>query len=537
MPTCAEAIAAALKKIGIKRVFGVPGGEIADLIEALRKSGLEFILTRHEGVAAFMADVTGQITGLPGVCLATLGPGATNLINGIANAYLDRSPVLAITAQVATANQPYLNHQLIDLERLFEPVSKRVYRFTGEGSEEIVLAGYRLATTGPKGPVYLCLPSDVAQKEERPGRPGRNDLVPETAAEPNVQETISRIGEAIRKSRRPLVVLGLGLDQAKDISAAARFIKKNRLPVLTTPKAKGAFSAAEPLFLGTTYGMMDEGIIADVFMQSDLVIGIGFDPVESDKMWHREVNIISICGYSIRHRRFTPAAEAIGDIKSILERLMETDFSGHDWADRDLGRLKSKLRSEPTPAGLPKAGMFSPTDIIRVTRKTLPGDAILTTDVGAHKLLVSKTWNSYEPLTFFTSNGFSSMGYGLPAAMAAKLTLPEARVVCLTGDGGLAMVLQDLETAVRLGLPLAILVLCDNCLSLIEMVQKRRGFARSGVDFGNMDFVAIARGFGARGVRLASLDELPRVLDDAADEVRPTVVEIPVDNSLYRLPF
>lgn len=533
MPTCVEVIAAALKELGIRRVFGVPGGETADLIEALTGAGLEFVMTRHEAVAAYMADASGRLTGRPGVCLATLGPGATNLINGVANAYLDRSPVLAITAQVAVADQPYVNHQLIDLEALFSPICKQVYRFTGLGTRDLIRQGYRLARTGPRGPVYFCLPGDVARQEE-----GEVDRLGDLAAEAGPgradPERIAALIRAVKGSRRPLVVLGLGLDQARDLSAVGRFIRQNSLPVVATPKAKGAFPAGDPLFIGTSYGMMAADVIDDVFHQADLIIGLDFDPVESDKTWHRDIDLISIGDYSISHEKFAPKLEAVGDIDFTLAQLQAHDLSDHDWTVAEIDQLKLRLGPGPAHLNLPGPGPFDPAEVVLTARRAVGDGAILTTDVGAHKLLVSRLWTSDRPQTFLMSNGFSTMGYGLPSAMAAKLDRPDAEVVCITGDGGLAMVLQDLETAVRLGLGLTVLVMSDNCYSLIEMVQQRRGLTRCGVDFGGIDFAAVAQGFGARGVRLTSMEQLDGIIREAAGGSLPTVVQIPVDNSLYR---
>ena len=532
MPTCAQTVADTLKLQGVRRIFGVPGGETVDLVEACRQAGIEFVLTRHEAVAAFMADVTGQITGTPGVCVATLGPGATNLVSGVANACLDRSPLVAITAQVATASQPYVNHQFIDLERMFAPVCKRTFALSGRGSAGMIEEGFRVAASHPRGSVYFCLPSDVARREEEP-LPAPPSAAPAAPDGEAPAQAASRLAEAIHRADRPLVVLGMGLDPARDVPAVRRFIRKNGFPVLTTPKGLGVFPSDDPLFLGTVFGLMADQTAVELVTKAPLVIGIGFDPMESDKLWHRDANIVSINNYSIRYRDYAPALEAVGVVADIMESLMAEDFSGHAWRRPELESMRQSLDRAIAPNAWPRPGTFSPYDIIDVTRRATPRDAILTTDVGAHKLLAGKIWPTHEPLTFFTSNGFSSMGYGLPAAMAAKLALPSRPVVCLTGDGGLAMVIQDLETAVRLGLPMAILVLCDRCLSLIEMVQGRRGVARCGVDLGPVDFVGVARGFGARGIRLNSLDELPRILGAAFDDKVPTVVEVPLDGSCY----
>ncbi len=533
MASCAQIIAGELKEMGVRRIFGIPGGEILDLIEACRGIGLEFIATRHEAVAAFMADVTGQITGIPGVCLSTLGPGATNLISGVANAYLDRSPVFVFTAQLSTSFQPYANHQFIMLGRLFEPVTKKVFTLSGHQSQKMIQDGFRVATTGPKGPVYFCLPSDIARIEETQSADDLTTSSENELANPVDEKLICSAIEEIHNAQKPLAILGIGIDPAKDTETVRLFIKRNRIPVLATPKAKGIFPETDPLYLATASGMMADNLIVDLIMQADLVIGIGFDPVESDKIWHKDINLLSISGYSIGYESYIPHMEVIGHIRATLDRLMNEDFSKHAWTEEELRTFKESLKNKLIPSREPSGGVFSPYQVLTEARKALSDVSVITTDVGAHKLLIGQVWKSENPMTFFMSNGLSSMGYGLPAAMAAKLSLPQSQVVCVTGDGGFAMVLQDLETAVRLNLPIVILVLCDESFSLIEVIQKRRGYPKCGVGFKPIKFASVAEDFGARGVRLISLGELPEVLSTGLNSDRPTVVEIPVDKSEY----
>jgi len=532
MATCAQIIADTLKDLGIRRMFGLPGGEILDLIEACRRVGIEFILTRHESTAAFMADVTGQITGIPGVCLSTVGPGATNLINGVANAFLDRSPVLVFTAQLSTIYQPYASHQYISLEKLFEPVTKRVLTLTGQSSRRIIQEGCRIATTGPKGPVYFCLPRDVAGKEETRGEesssPPKSD--PHKAID---QEVLSRAIEELRNARKPLVLLGMGIDPKEETEIVRQFIKKNRFPVIGTPKSKGIFPDSEPLYLGTGSGMMADDLIVERIKQADLVIGIGFDPVESDKIWHKDIKLLSINPYSLAYQSYVPHREVLGKIKTILDLLMKEDFSHHDWTDEDFRAFKERIRKKLTPTNKPRRGTFSPYEIVQRARAALSADTVVTTDVGVHKYIMGQAWESSLPLTFFMSNGLSSMGYGLPAAIAAKLAMPDGKVACVTGDGGFSMMLQDLETAVRLKLPIVFLVFCDQSLGLIELVQRRRGYPRYGVGFERIKFASVAKAFGARGIKLRSLEELPEIFSSGFESDRPTVAEVPIDGTEY----
>ncbi len=532
MVTCLQTIADALRALGIKRSFGLPGGETLGFIEACRHSGIEFILTRHEAVAAFMADVTGQLTGIPGVCLSTLGPGATNLVNGVANAYLDRSPVLAFTAQLSTASQPYASHQFIALDRLFEPITKKVFTFSGQDSDAIVNEGFNLAITYPRGPVHLCLPSDIGTIEEKKVSKDSGFKITNSLQSIN-HDLFSQAIKTIYNAKKPLIILGIGIDPGQNTHLIRQFIKKNRIPVMSTAKAKGIFPESELMYLGTVSGMMADDLIVEKIMESDLVIGIGFDPVESDKTWHKEIPLLSLNHYSIAYRDFIPNMEIVGPLNSILDLLMEEDFSHHGWVDEEFIHFKESIRRKLLPSPPQIKDLFSPYEIILSVREILPNNAIVTTDVGAHKLLMAQLWEAYQPLTYLVSNGLSSMGYGLPAAMAAKLVFPHSPVVCFTGDGGFSMVLQDLETAVRQNLPIVILVLCDESLNLIEVIQKRRGYRQYGVRFNKINFASIAEDFGAIGVRIQSLIQLPNILRIAFEGDRPTLVEIPIDGSEY----
>lgn len=270
-----------------------------------------------------------------------------------------------------------------------------------------------------------------------------------------------------------------------------------------------------------------------MIMQADLVIGIGYDPVESDKIWHKDVKLLSINAYSIAYQNFLPYMDVIGKIRTTLELLIKEDFSHHGWREDEFKAFKERLRKKMTPSTQPSRRAFSPYAIIQKLREVLPQNAIVTTDVGAHKFIMGQAWESYQPLTFFMSNGFSSMGYGLPAAMAAKLIFPQTPVACITGDGGFSMMLQDLETAVRLSLPIVALIFCDDTLGLIEMVQRKQGYPRYGVDFKRVKFASVAKAFGARGIKLRGLDGLSEILSYGFNSDRPTVVEISIDGSEY----
>jgi len=532
MKNCCEVIASTLKELGVKRMFGLIGGELLDLVEAWNNENLEYITARHESMAGIMAEVTGQITGVPGVCAATLGPGATNLVNGVANAYLDRQPVLAFAGQLATANKRYGNHQVVDLERLFEPITKKTITLTADRIEEQIKEGYQLALSAPKGPVFFCLHRDIAISE---AVANKEITIADSTGSPLVIEddVIEDLSRAIHQAKKPLVLTGVGLDPAKDSEIVREFIIKNKLPMMTTPKAKGVFPEDNALFLGTAAGMMADDLLVDQIMAADLVIGLGYDPVESDKIWHKDINLVSINPYSLKYNEFIPTKEIIGDVSAILNRIINEDFSSHEWDESAFEILKENIVKKLTPQAEPKPGTFSPYKVINTMRAILPDDTILTTDTGAHKLLAGQAWKSYKPLTFFMSNGLSSMGYGLPSAIAAKLAVPDAPTVCISGDGGMGMVIQEIETAVRLKLPVVFTVFVDQNFSLIDVVQRLRGYSKCGVTLGPIDFPAAAKAFGARGVCLDSLDGMSEIFEQAFGADKPTVLAIPVDGTEY----
>lgn len=529
MENCCDVIAATLKELGISRLFGLVGGEVLDLIESCRKQDLEYITTRHESMAAYMAEVTGQMTGLPGVCISTLGPGASNMINGVANAYLDRQPVLAFAGQLATDSREYANHQVLDLEAMYAPVVKKTFTLTNQGIGDQIREGFELALAEPQGPVFFCLPKDVGQSEPEPGGAGAGQQArPEIAA-----EALAEARAVLAGAQRPLVLCGVGLHPDRDAGTVRELVTGHGLPVMATPKAKGIIPEDYEFYLGTCGGMMADDPLVELIMEADLVIGLGFDPVESDKIWHRDINLLSINGYSLAYNRFIPTRELIGPIDRTLAALAEVEISTLGWNAARLAEVKARVAAKLNPLTPLSEGKLSPKAVLDWVRNIVPPETILTTDTGAHKLLAGQAWKSFQPLTFFMSNGLSSMGYGVPSAIAAQLARPGTPTIGLTGDGGLGMVIQELETAVRLKLPVVFMVLVDEQFGLIDVVQQRRGLARHGVTFGPIDFPLAARAFGARGTWISSLDELAPELEAAFRSDRPTVLAVPVDGAEY----
>ena len=532
MPTIADVVARLLAVNGVRRVFGLPGGEIAEIMSACRRLGLEFILTRHENTACIMAGITGELMRRPGVVLATVGPGATNLVNGVANAYLERAPLLVISAQVATSMAPVLPHQRVDLESLFRPITKWSHTLTGKDTAATVQRAMDLAVEARPGPVYLALPGDVARMDEAALDPGHGKYQSPPVPAPSPPD-VDRAARMISEARKPLALVGIGLDPIASRPALLRWLDAAQIPVAVTPKAKGLVPENHPLFVATCTGMAGDRLFSELVQEADLLVGVGFDPTEAIRPFYMERPFLSVAEYGVAEPSFVPALELVGSVVETLGALAAKAQARHAWTPDGLARFRQGLAAFLTPS-LDRTRLgLSPARLFGRLRDLTPRDAILTVDTGAHKLLIGQIWRSYQPQTYLVSHGLSTMGQALPAALAAKLIHPDRAVVAVTGDGGLAMVLSELETAARLRLPVLVVVLCDRSLHLIRLHQERKGFQASGVDFGPIDFAGIAPGLGCHGVRVQTWPDFDTAVEAALCAERPTVIEVPVDPADY----
>lgn len=533
MPTCAAVLARALAEEGVTRMFGLPGGEILEFIDAARREGIEFILVRDEGTASFMADVTGQIQRRPGVCVSTLGPGAVNMTLGVANAYLDRSPLIAITASMASAASPYATHQNIDLNGVYRAFTKSTITLDATNTRAKVRQAYRTAIEPRMGPVHIALPSDVALKTDVSTDDGSGISLEAVQPGAPVPADVARMAQAIRSARRPILILGLDLDPYRDAGSVRSFVDHLGVPVFATPKAKGILPEDHPLFCGVCAGVAADHVVMRLFERADLLVGIGFEPVESDKLWHRSLDLVSIGPVSIAAGEYRPRLEAIGDVNQTLTMLERDVITSFEWTASELTAFRTEMLATLRPSQRPIHGV-SAYELTSRLRELFPRDAILATDVGAIKSITSQAWPSYQPLTFFESNGLSAMGYGLGGAMAAKLLFPDRTVLCTIGDGGFGMRLAEVETCVRCGINIIIVVFNDSSLSLIQVSQENKGHASYGVEYGSVDFAAACRAFGAWARRVESLDELADSVREAGSLDRPVVIEVIVDPAEYR---
>jgi len=518
MATHAEVLAQTLAARGVRYVFGLPGGEIVAFIDACRRNGLQFLLTGHEASAAWMAQVAGQITGVPGVCAATLGPGATNLVTGIANAYLDRAPVVALTAQISAGSFDTMTHQRLALRELFAPITKGSFRAGDVDTVELANHAIDLAAAPRPGPVHISLASDLAIQDYAAGR-----AAPAIAPPRSSSGTADQIASRIAAAARPLVLIGLGARPA-DASAIQAFVERLQAPFLVTPKVKGIISEEHPLFAGVASGMAMDRPIVEAIRAADLVVAIGFDPVECDKTWFAEVPVAAIDSASMAEGDYGPL-EAIGEIASLVGELTAKCTPAPAW--------KPALPPVASVASKPAGAALSPMRLLEELRAIFPREGITTCDVGSHKLVMGQFWRVYEPGTFFMSNGLSGMGFGIPAAIAAQLTMPERSVLAVVGDGGMLMMLHDLVLIRDLGLPILMVVLSDRSLSLIRVSAERRGYPPYGMDFTPPDFATVAQGFGIAARRVTSLADLRACAEKVLSQRIPFVLEVPIDYREY----
>jgi acetolactate synthase I/II/III large subunit len=511
--THAEQIAKTLASRGVEYIFGLPGGEIVAFIDACRRAGMRFLLTGHEASAAWMAQVLGQISGVPGVAVSTLGPGATNLVTGVANAMLDRAPMLAITAQIPDSSIGTLTHQRLPLNTLFEPITKASVSVGTGDTAALAARAMDLAAAPRPGPVHVALASDTALLECADGDP----LKPAALGDDG---EITAIAARLAVSERPLVLVGLGATPAMAFSIRA-LINRLQCPFLVTPKVKGIVDEDHPLFLGVASGMAIDRDIVDTIHEADLVLAVGFDPVECDKTWFAKTKIAAIDSVSMREGEYCPE-EAIGDIAKLVAQL----DSPKPWPADLVEKRRAAIRRTPSKGA-------APLRMIEELRRVFPRDGIVTCDVGSHKLAMGQFWRSYEPGTFFMSNGLSGMGFGVPAAIAAQLAHPDRAVMTVAGDGGMLMMLHDLVLIRQLSLPIVIVVFTDRSLSLIRVSECRKGIDPYGVDFCPPDFAAAAQAFGIESKRATSIEDAHDSVESALARRVPFLVDVPIDYQEY----
>lgn len=473
-----ELLVRTLEQAGVRWVFGVPSGPVLPLIEALRVSSVDYILTASETSAGFMAATVGGLTGTPGVCVSTLGPGATNLATGVGCAWLDRTPLIAITCNVATDWIERRVQMRIDHHALYKPITKSTFALRSAGFADTLAEAIMIAKHEPPGPVHLDLPEDVGLVETRecPIEKNVQRMMPEIP-----EASLGRVLEALSRSRKPLVVTGLTFTRCKGREALLSFIEKHQLPFISTLHAKGYLPEGHPNWVGVM-GRARRTDVQKFISKADLILAFGFDPIEINyEEWVGDTPVIHISTEPANvNSRVNILIDEAGDLDLALDRLKRYPAVSNGWSTTEWQAhrraLEQSLRPESKRLGTP--------ELIDILRERFPEDGLLAYDIGAHTHQIASQWRTNLPGTCLSTNGWSSMGYGMPAAYAAKLVYPEKSVVGVVGDGCFQMTVGELAMARRLGLAVPIIVLNDGWLGLMKIKQERKGYVYSGVYLG-----------------------------------------------------
>jgi len=534
MPTVAQIFAHTLKEIGVRYVFGVPSGNMIDYIEALRQEeGIDFVLVGHEATAAFMAGVCGRLTGIPGVCFGTFGPGATNLSTGVGGALLDRSSLIAFTDEMPDhllnrTVQMNINHQ-----QLFFPITKWTTRLTKENVEEIILKAAGIAMFETPGSVHIGVPAGIGQEETTDTISSVDYLRLEKKLwSPLVADQVRKIEELWITSEQPLLAVGLSAVRSEVGALITELAEKFQIPVVLTPMAKGIFPENHPLYAGVLFHALSDHV-AEIYCEADLVIGVGYDPVEFNyEDWMPKVPLIHFDTKEadVNTSQIREVLNVLGGIENSLTELLKINSSIKKWDQKILKERKTKLFQKLTP----KSNSFGPLAVVEELRKTLPQNGILTVDVGAHLHLIGQQWQTPEPQKLLMTNGWSSMGFAIPAALATKLCNPELPVVALMGDGGFSMMVGELATARRLNLKIVFVVIYDNSLSLIRIKQSKKDYdSKYGTELNIYSKQPTNHYFGVPVIRAINLSSYQKALTEAFNSESPIIIEAIIDGSEY----
>lgn len=518
----------ALEQEGVERIYGVPGEENLDFLESLRTSKIDFVVTRHEQSAGFMAATIGRLTGKAGVCLSTLGPGATNFVTAAAYANLGGMPAMFITGQKPIKKSKQGRFQIVDTVELMRPVTKATRQIiSGNVVPSVVREMFRVADEERPGAVHIVLPEDIAGEEADaplilPSQPRRP--VPE-------QKALATAFSLIEDAKRPLILVGAAANRKLVAKMLKVFMDKTGIHAFATQLGKGVVDERDPRFIGTA-ALSSGDFVHRAIAKADLIINVGHDVIEkppfimesgSAKVIH--VNYTSAQIDEIYH----PEHEVIGDIANALWELSEKVRPQPHWDFSNFAEIKKALDAHIASSKNNNRFPIIPQRIVHSVRRTVPETGIVTLDNGMYKLWFARNYPTYSPNTLLLDNALATMGAGLPSAIAAKQLFPERPVVAVVGDGGFMMNSQELETAVRLKLNLTVVVLNDSAFGMIKWKQDSENLPSFGLDYGNPDFVKYAEAYGAKGYRVTSADDFENALRSAVTGTGVTLIEVPID--------
>jgi acetolactate synthase-1/2/3 large subunit len=528
MPKGSDLLVAALANEGVEQIFGVPGEENLDVVESLRTSKIKLILTRHEQAAAFMAATHGRLTGTPGVCISTLGPGALNLSTGAAYAHLGAMPMIMITGQKAIMTAKQARFQIVDVIAAMRPLTKMARQIVSPASiPAIVRDAFRVAMEERPGPVHLELPEDVAGEETEdvpvvPLHPIELPVAPAAA--------LDRAAEMILKAQRPLIMLGAASSRPKLVEPLSNFVRRMRIPFFNTQMGKGSVTGGSNLYVGTA-ALSSGDYVHRAVDHADLIIAIGHDTVEKPPflMGPKGPKVIHVaCTAANVEQVYFPHAEVIGDVGASLALLadrlegkLRPDAAFLGLRGEILERIRDRAEEDRFPV--------TPQRIVHDVRKVMPEDGIVCLDNGMYKIWFARNYRTHVANTLLLDNALATMGAGLPSAMMAAMLYPKRRVLAVCGDGGFMMNSQEMETAIRLGLNLVVLILEDSAYGMIRWKQAVDKFPDWGLTFGNPDFVRYAESYGATGHRVKRTDDLVPTLEAGFKDTGVHLVTVPID--------
>ena len=518
----------ALENEGVDRIFGIPGEENLDVVDSLRTSKIKLILTRHEQAAAFMAATHGRLTGAPGVCISTLGPGALNLSTGAAYAHLGAMPMIMITGQKAIMTAKQARFQIVDVIAAMRPLTKMARQIVSPASiPAIVRDSFRVAMEERPGPVHLELPEDVAGEETHdvaliPPHPIELPVAPPAS--------LDRAAEMILKAQRPLIMLGAASSRPKLVEPLSTFVRRTRIPFFNTQMGKGSVTGGSNLYVGTA-ALSSGDYVHRAVDHADLIIAIGHDTIEKPPflMGPKGPKVIHVaCTSANVEQVYFPHAEVIGDLGASLALLadriegkLRPDAAFLGLRGEILERIRHRAEEDRFPV--------TPQRIVHDVRKVMPEDGIVCLDNGMYKIWFARNYRTHVANTLLLHNALATMGAGLPSAMMAAILYPKRRVLAVCGDGGFMMNSQEMETAVRLGLNLVVLILEDSAYGMIRWKQAVDKFPDWGLTFGNPDFVRYAESYGATGHRVKRTEDLVPTLESAFKDTGVHLVTVPID--------
>jgi len=521
----------ALEAEGVEYVFGIPGEENLDLLESLRHSSIQLILTRHEQGAGFMAATYGRLTGKVGVCLSTLGPGATNLVTPAAYAQLGAMPMLMITGQKPIKTSKQGRFQVIDVVDMMRPITKYTAQVvSGDRIPSVVREAFRLAHDERPGAVHIELPEDIAAEQTS------TELVPASTVRRPIAEykAIAKAVDMIEQANSPVLVIGAGANRKLTSKMLGEFVEKTSIPYITTQMGKGVLNEDNPLFMGNT-ALSDGDFVHRVINNADLIINVGHDVVEKPPffMHHGGSQVIHINFDSAAvDPVYFPQLEVVGDIANSIWQIKQQITTQAHWQYRFFQKVRDHYLAHKAESEDDTRFPILPERFVNDIRKAMPQDGIVTLDNGVYKIWFARNYPAALPNTLLLDNALATMGAGLPSAMAAKMVHPDKPVITICGDGGFMMNSQELETSVRLGLHIVVIILRDDAYGMIKWKQANMQFENFGLDYGNPDFVMYAQSYGAQGWRIeATEDLLPRVTE-CLNTPGVHLIDVPVDYSL-----